>query len=182
LDRSFTRLTLRELARTFQGTVTFRSRPQAWLLGWVLGCPASTGLEGLPLQVVTQPEQSVPRGVVARSEHYDLLVSGLSDCTRPGFTGSGRRVGVLVTLQARTAVQVPANPYYALLIDTQHVVHEPTLGGCTPALPAALLQAPQTARGWIHFDLPRDSSGLSFVYAPPLLAGGRAETRFELQP
>lgn len=154
-----------------------------WYFGCVLfGCQPSTGLEGLPIQVVTGIDQIVPRGVVARTEHYDMQVSALTECERSGPSGGTRRVGVLVTLQARGAVQVPANPYYAQLIDAENLVREPTLSGCTPALFSALLEAPRVARGWINFEVPRAATDFLLAYAPPLTTGERPEVTFRLTP
>ena len=154
-----------------------------WVFGWaVLGCRGGNGLEGLPVQAVTAPDQVVPHGVVARTPHFDMQVSAATECERSGPSGAGRRVGVLVTLQARSAVQVPANPYYALLVDAQSIAREPTLDGCSPALPSTLLQAPQLARGWINFEVPRGAGDFLLAYAPPLTTGEREEVTFRLSP
>jgi len=154
--------------------------------GWLIACAAlgcrSSELEGLPTQRVWGPEPLVPRGVVARSEHYALHVSALAECSAEPGVVNGRRVGVLVTLQASGLEQVPANPYYALLVDGEDDVHEATFGGCTPALPVRLLEAGQTAHGWVSFDVPRQPGNLRFSYAPPLANGEREETRFRLSP
>lgn len=154
--------------------------------GWLLTCAAlgcrSSEFEGLASQRVWGPEPVVPRGVVARNEHYALHVSALAECSAEPGAFSGRRVGVLVTLQASGLEQIPANPYYALLVDGEDEVHEATLGGCTPALPVRLLEAGQSAHGWISFDVPRQSGNLRFSYAPLLSNGEREETRFKLSP
>jgi len=155
----------------------------AWLLACAaLGCQGRSELEGLPTQLVWGPDQIVPRGVVARSEHYDLQVSALTECSEARGAEGGRRVGVLLTLQARGLMQVPANPYYALLVDGDDAVHEATLEGCAPALPVRLLDAGQSARGWVSFDVPRQRGNFSFSYAPLLASGEREETRFRLSP
>jgi hypothetical protein len=134
------------------------------------------------MQVVMGPDQIVPRGLVARTEHYDMQVSAPAECGLSGPGGGSRRLGVLVTLQARGSVQVPANPYYAQLIDAQNVVREPTLSGCTPALSSALLEAPRVASGWINFEVPRGTSDFLLAYAPPLTTGERPEVTFRLTP
>jgi hypothetical protein len=158
-------------------------RARLWYVGCaLLDCRPGTGLEGLPIQVVTGPDPVVLPGVVARTEHYDMQVSAPSECERSGPSGGARRVGVLVTLQARGAVQVPANPYYARLIDGQNVVREPTLSGCAPALAFALLETPGVARGWINFDVPRGATASLLSYAPPLTTGEHPEITFRLAP
>jgi hypothetical protein len=158
-------------------------RALLWVFGWAaLACHGNAGLEGLPIQTVTGPEQFTPQGVVARTPHFDMLVSAPAECERSGPSAGGRRVGVLITLQARSSVQVPANPYYALLVDGQSVAREPTLGGCAPALPSTLLEAPQLARGWINFEVPRGAGDFLLAYAPPLATGEHEEVTFRLSP
>jgi hypothetical protein len=158
-------------------------RASPWYFGCaLLACRASTGLEGLPIQVVSGAEQVVPPGVVARTEHYDMQVSAPAECEPSGASAGTRRVGVLVTVQARGTVQVPANPYYARLRDGQNVVREPTLSGCTPALASALLETPGVARGWINFEVPRGATDFLLAYAPLLTTGERPEVTFRLAP
>jgi len=153
------------------------------LLAAALACRSHSELDGVPTQLVWGAEPVVSRGVVARTEHYELLVSALAECSTERGAEGGRRVGVLLTLQARGLLQVPANPYYALLVDDDREVHEATLGGgCTPALPVRLLDAGQSARGWVSFDVPRQRGNFSFSYAPLLASGEREETRFRLSP
>jgi hypothetical protein len=158
-------------------------RALLWIFGWAaLGCRGGSGLEELPIQAVTGPDQVVPQGVVARTPHFDMQVSSPTECERSGPNGAGRRVGVLVTLQARGALQVPANPYYALLVDAQNIVREPTLGGCAPELSSTLLEAPQLVRGWINFEVPRGAGDFLLAYGPPLTTGDREEVTFRLSP
>jgi hypothetical protein len=87
-----------------------------------------------------------------------------------------------VTLQARGVLQVPANPYYARLIDGQNVAREATLTGCTPALASVLLEAPRVARGWINFEVPYGAADWLLAYAPALATGERPEVTFRLAP
>ncbi len=101
------------------------------------------------------------------TEHYEMTASVPDECATPSTHGDGlARVGIEVTLSARGAVQVPANAYYALLVDSDRRAHEATLGGCEPALPPTLLEPGQSARGFIVFDIPEQSRGLQLVYAP----------------
>jgi len=111
-----------------------------------------------------------------------MQVSAPAECERSGLGGGARRVGVLVTLQARGSLQVPANPYYARLIDGKDVVREATLSGCAPALAATLLETPQVARGWINFEVPLAETDFWLSFAPPLTTGARAEVTFRLAP
>jgi hypothetical protein len=90
------------------------------------------------------------------------------------------RVGVEVRLHARGELQIPANPYYALLIDGKNIAYEATLGGCTPPLSPSLLAPGQSARGWISFDVPRDSQNWRLSYAPELIQAPDDELVFQL--
>jgi hypothetical protein len=83
-------------------------------------------------------------------------------------------------MHARGELQIPANPYYALLIDGKDIAHEATLGGCTPALSPSLLAPGQTAQGWISFDVPREGQNWRLSYAPELTTASEDELVFQL--
>lgn len=93
-----------------------------------------------------------------------------------------RRLSVQVTLKASGDVQVPANPYYALLIDSTNAVYEATLGQCNGPLSPTLLEPGQTGQGWITFDIPKRSTGHALMYAPALIGAPREELVFDLGP
>lgn len=93
-----------------------------------------------------------------------------------------RRLSVEVTLKASGDVQVPANPYYALLVDTTKAVYEATLGDCNGSLSPTLLAPGQTAHGWLTFDVPKKSAGHELVYAPAVAGAPREELVFDLGP
>ena len=126
---------------------------------------------------------AIPPGAQGSAKHYAMRVSPLEEC---GPSNDGppdadlTRVGVEIRLQARGELQIPANPYYALLIDGKNIAHEATLGGCTPSLSPTLLAPGQTARGWISFDVPRDSRDWRLSYAPELIAAPEDELVFQL--
>jgi len=147
-----------------------------------LGCQTAQG----PAGDSAAPRSSLPLapgagsviavGAWGRATHYEMRISAPEECASPGEAlGELTRLGVDVTVQARGSLQVPANPYYALLIDSTNSVHEATLGGCEPQLSPTLLEPGQTARGWISFDIPRKSTGLRLAYAPALTALPRGE-------
>jgi hypothetical protein len=93
-----------------------------------------------------------------------------------------RRISVEISLKASGDVQVPANPYYAFLIDRTNTVHEATLGKCNDPLSPSLLEPGQTGHGWITFDISRRSAGLRLAYAPALVGAPREELVFDLGP
>jgi hypothetical protein len=85
-------------------------------------------------------------------------------------------------LTASGGVQVPANPYYALLIDRTNVVYEATLADCNGSLSPTLLEPGQTGQGWITFEIPKRSVGHALAYAPALTGAPREELVFDLGP
>lgn len=98
-----------------------------------------------------------------------MTVSVPDECSVSTARNQGiTRLGVEITLSARGEVLVPANPYYALLVDSERRVFEATLGGCQPALSVALLENGKSARGFVSFDVPPRSRGFELVYVPRL--------------
>lgn len=119
------------------------------------------------------------------SAHYTLRVIGVESCRTSGATSPAdttRRVGVNVSIEPTAEVQVPANPYYARLLDEHHQVHEATLGGCGAPLAPPLPQRGQAARGYIVFDVPRASRQLTLLYAPELVDLPAEEISIALGP
>jgi hypothetical protein len=109
-----------------------------------------------------------------------MSVLGSEEC---GGNSRGRNEdrltwGVDVSVRASHALQVPANPYYALLIDGENRVFEAVLDGCRPALDPGLLGPGETARGWLSFALPRAANRLKLVYSPALTSGVPEELSF----
>jgi hypothetical protein len=111
-------------------------------------------------------------GMTVRATHYSIVASELKDCP-PGEHhsrgGDRRRVGVEIWLEPTGSIQVPANPYYAKLIDGEGNVHEATLGGCGTPLGPTLPARGRPARGWIVFDVPRAARDFTLVYTPELV-------------
>jgi hypothetical protein len=141
-------------------------------------CDAQTG-KAAPTEPAGPSRGTIHIGSVGITPHYEMTASVPEECSVPGAAGPDEgltKLGVEVTLSARGAVQVPANPYYALLIDSERRVFEATLGGCEPALEPRLLEPGESARGLVVFDVPERSRGLELVYAPRLsFSADRAE-------
>jgi hypothetical protein len=122
---------------------------------------------------------------VATSAHYVLRVLRVETCRTSGAAApadSTRRIGVELSLEPTSDLQVPANPYYARLIDEQRQVHEATLGGCGAPLSPSLPRRGQPARGYVVFDVPRTSGQLTLTYAPELVDTPREEVSIVLGP
>lgn len=174
-------------------------RPLRWLLASMLlgpwSCqrereqpppPAAAAAPSTPPLETDPPsprERATRAGEVASTSHFSMSFSTSKECaTEPHFEPREGFVtlGVEVTIQAPGAVQVPANPFYATLIDANNVVYESTLAGCQPALKASQLSNGQQVSGWISFDVPTQARGLRLAYAPVLLGAGREELLFQL--
>lgn len=150
--------------------LTLRTRRASLVLASLLasGCEASDG----PANGKATPRAShgkVSPGTIGVTEHYEMTASVPDECSGASARAEGLiRLGIEVTLSARGAVQVPANPYYALLVDSDRRVFEATLGGCEPGLRPTLLEGGQSARGFVVFEVPERSRGFELVYAPRL--------------
>lgn len=111
-----------------------------------------------------------------RTAHYVMRVSELDDCSAVGRGLDGaRRLGIQVELEPTGEVQVPANPYYARLVDGLGNVYDATLGGCGSPLAPTLPARGQTARGWVVFEVPRGARDFTLTYAPKLVGALQAE-------
>jgi hypothetical protein len=156
------------------------------LAGFLFGCPASDP-PGPDASTVAAAPVSTPErtraGNLIRADHYQMRSSALEECSPPerdGPAGGTRRVGVEVWLEPTGTVQVPANPYYARLVDGQGDVYEATLGGCGPALAPTLPVRGLPAQGWIVFDVPRAARAFTLVYAPELVGATKSELAIDL--
>lgn len=157
-----------------------------WALALACGSPArkDTGARATA-PGATKRDALIAPGSWGHATHFQMRVSVPEQCALAPEVepdASSRRLSVEVTLQASGAVQVPANPYYALLIDRTNVVHEATLGVCNGSLSPTLLEPGQTGHGWLTFDIPKRSAGLSLVYTPALTGAAREELVFDLGP
>jgi hypothetical protein len=143
---------------------------------------AAPGLAA-PLELPPARERALRVGELGQAAHYTLSVLETKECVVEAHfkpSAGSVKLGVKVSLEARTALQVPANPFYATLIDASNIVYESTLAGCQPALQATQLDHGQKAAGWVSFDVPAQARGLRFAYAPVLLGPGREELVFLL--
>ena len=121
--------------------------------------------------------------MVARAPSYSMRVIEVRDCkpkpyyrTKPQH----RSVGVEVEITATSGHRVPANPFYAHLVDSKGREHRAQLGGCEKALAHRPLARGAAARGFITFEIPEDESNLKLRYAPFILDAGSQELVFDL--
>lgn len=138
----------------------------------VLACERSPDAAGSPSTARNLAGEALHGiGERAQGTHFEMRVSAPDDCSPPHrreLPAGTIRLGTDVTLWARGEVQIPANPYYALLVDPDGAVYEATLNGCEPPLPSSLLTRGQSTRGWLAFDVPEATRTFTLVYAPRL--------------
>lgn len=136
-----------------------------------------------PAQVLTTQERYA-LGETAATPHFTLKLSQLKPCSvEPHFSPPRgvRKLGLLLELSGSSSVEVPVNPFYALLHNSDGDRFEATLIGCTPQLRAGRLSKGQSASGWVTFDIPDDdASPLRFSYSPVMIGAGRQEVSFQL--
>lgn len=155
-------------------------------LSLAMACDSSDGNDtGSTDAVRTTSHQNGPigPGEWGRGTHFQMRVSIPERCALMPDDELGahsRRLSVEVTLKASGDVQVPANPYYAVLVDSTNAVHEATLSKCNGSLSPTLLEPGQTAHGWITFDVPKRSTGHGLVYAPAFTGAPLEELVFDL--
>jgi len=170
--------------------VSRRARTFANAAFVVAGLAATLGCQ----RVERRAESTAPAAErLATTAHYTLRVLGVETCRTSGArapSDTSRRIGVNLSLEPTTDVQVPANAYYARLLDEQRQVHEATLslpvkrneGSCGEPLAPALPQRGHPARGYVVFDVPRNSRQLTLLYAPELVDLPKEEVSIALGP
>lgn len=145
----------------------------------------SGGEAPIELRPLDSPAPATARAeATIRTPYYQLRASLPEECSPPrpalGSTAT-RRLGIELAIEPTSDVQVPADPYYARLVDAERNVHEATLSGCGAALAPTLPARGQTARGWIVFELPRTARAVTLLYAPELVGAPKTELAIELQ-
>jgi len=137
---------------------------------------ASLGCNGTKRQSDSDQRQaeqrSVAMGQEAANAYFTVRVLNTKVCTAgprwpspPGL----KKISVELELQARSATEVPANPFYATLIDDKGRRFESTMAGCSPVLEGTTLSNGAIARGWVTFDVPESAIGQTVLYQPALV-------------
>lgn len=112
-----------------------------------------------------------------------MTVHGVGPCTvEPHFRPKAGTIkfGVDVEITSSSQREVPANPLYARLVDSEKETYSATLAGCAPVLTATRLHAGEHARGTITFDVPETAHGLVMTYAPFIVGSGTQQLEFAL--
>ncbi len=126
-------------------------------------------------------ERVHPMGELAIAADYTMSMDSDKECGRdsPFVTKRGFvKLGVEVSLEGTSAVEVPVNPFYATLYDAGGDVYTSTLAGCDPGLPSVRITTGKKARGFVTFEIPAASRRLELRYAPTIIGRGPEELRF----
>ncbi|HVW24541.1 MAG TPA: DUF4352 domain-containing protein [Polyangiaceae bacterium] len=122
-----------------------------------------------------------PEGELAVLRDYTMSVESDKECREDTPFASKRgyvKFGIEVTLEGTSAVEVPVNPFYATLYDSNGDVYTSTLAGCDPGLVSMRVTTGKKARGFITFEIPATSRKLELHYEPTIIGRTAEEARF----
>ena len=136
---------------------------------------------GVPPRVMSATNPAVEPGQEAVTPHFAMSVRSSRPCTVEAHLKPPEDVAkfaVEVELRALGEAEVPAGatgetgmrPGAAAAAEGQEF--ESTLAGCRPLLTAQRLKKPQSARGWITFDIPETARPASLIYRPVIIGTG----------
>lgn len=136
-----------------------------------------------------RPESPTPAAVPqtlgewAEATDYRMRVVRLQTCeVEPYFAPleGHDKLGVFVEIEGRNSPEVPVNVLHGHLTDDQGRSYSPTPAGCRPTLPAGRVTEGKSSRGFISFEVPRDSKSLVLEYDPLIVGRARQPLRFAL--
>ncbi|MGE3670821.1 MAG: DUF4352 domain-containing protein [Polyangiaceae bacterium] len=173
----------------------------ALLLG-VIGCkrepeadpvepPPDAGSEtklAAPSSAAANDVGGKPRGIgqVAHATSYEMVLLGAKTCPPPAWhhiRAGYTRLGVEVELRGKSSSQrVPANPFYARLMDPEGKAYRPVFGGCEPDLRHTPLAAEESVRAYITFEIPEATGRLTLRYDPQLKSPEALEFDLGMSP
>lgn len=122
-------------------------------------------------------------GEMATAAHYKMRVDKVEECKVKEYFAPAPgniKLGVLVTVEATADKDVPVNPFYAKVLDSEGISWTSTLAGCSPDLKSLRLNSGETAQGWITFEIPKSARSLRLAYAPFIVGSAKQELVFEL--
>lgn len=124
-----------------------------------------------------------PVGATAEAPFYKMRVEKVQECkVRDYFAPApgSIKLGVEVTLEGTADKDVPVNPFYAKLVDSEGYSWTSTLAGCTPDLKSMRINSGDSAHGWITFEIPKSATGLKLTYSPFIVGAIKQELVFDL--
>ncbi len=133
---------------------------------------------------VTMNVARVALGGFATTPYFSIRVLNSKVCTlaphlapAPGI----KKLAVELELQGVGPILVPANPFYATLVDDKAQRFESTALGCGPMLSGSPLANGASTRGWVTFDVPESSVGQALTYQPALVGVRSPRAELELR-
>lgn len=125
----------------------------------------------------------------ASASPFELEVTSVTVCEAPADASASSQprvetsgpstLGVKVRLTGRYPSRVPANYFYASLVNRDGTRYLPTADGCRPLLSGTPLLPGETREGYANFPLAAKKSAQKLAYSPNL---GRTTGSDELPP
>jgi hypothetical protein len=122
-----------------------------------------------------------PVGELGHARDYTMSVESVKDCPldppfapKRGFI----KVGIEVSIEGASALEVPVNPFYGTLTDATGETYPATLAGCEPGLPSIRIVLGQKARGFVTFEIPKAAHKLELRYSPLVIGPGVETLKF----
>jgi hypothetical protein len=143
---------------------------------------APTTTEGTPTIIGTN--NTVHKlGETASTHDYNFTVVNVKECKVKYYfkpkTGN-IKLGAEVVIEGTANKQIPVNPFYAKVTDSESASYSSTFAGCEPELKSLQVSKGEQSRGFITFELPEKAAGLKLTYAPFVIGGGKQEVVVDL--
>jgi hypothetical protein len=122
-----------------------------------------------------------PIGELAIAPDYTMSLESDKECPLDSPFAPKRgyvKIGLELSVEGTSAVEIPVNPFYASLYDAGGTVYTSTLAGCEPGLPSIRVTAGKKARGFVTFEIPTASHRLELRYTPLIIGRGAEELKF----
>lgn len=116
-------------------------------------------------------------GSVARAADYALSVVDVKECKAKEYfepKPGNIKLGLELALENISDEEIPVNPFYAKLTDSEGAEYATAFGGCEPELGNSRIGSGAKTGGWITFEIPKIARGLRVTYSP-IIIGKRTQ-------
>ncbi len=134
-----------------------------------------------PPPVVTNKVWNV--GDKATAPDYTMTLENVKECKVKYYFKPKKgniKLGIEVAVEGTADKDVPVNPFYAKVTDSEGYTYNSTFGGCDPDLKSVRLSKGEKAKGWITFEVPAKAAGLKLSYNPFIIGTTKQELKFDL--
>jgi len=138
-----------------------------------------------PTQAPTLPDKLYKLGETGKAFDYSLLVEKVTECKRRFSVPKKGNIfiGVEATVENISQKQFHASPTHAKIVDGQNLTYN-SLGyasttGCDPLFKFTQLANGEKVKGWLVFEIPKDSTNLKMSYNPTII-GTPQTLKFDL--